>query len=57
MLCDVHFVAIEMVHGKVIGRVRWMGIHGVVEMRRQEGSMVWMRHRGGGRIHDETLSG
>ena len=34
MLSDIHFVIVERVHRKVIGRVRWMGFHGMVEMSR-----------------------
>jgi len=57
MLGDVHFVIVEGVHGKVVGRVGWMVIHGLVEMGGQESAMVLMREWGGGGIDGhETVS-
>jgi hypothetical protein len=57
VLSTVHFVVVERVHGKVVSRVGWMVIHGLVVVGGQESAMVLMRERGGGRIDGhETVS-
>jgi hypothetical protein len=57
VVSNVHFVAVEMVHGKVVSRVGWMVIHGLVKVGGQESAMVLMRKRGGGGIDGhETVS-
>ncbi len=57
VLGNVHFVVVERVHGKVVSRVRWVVIHGLVEVGGQESAMVLMRERGGGGIDGhETVS-
>jgi hypothetical protein len=57
VLSDVHFVIFKGVHGEVIGRMRWVVINGLVEMGRQESTMVLMRDWGRGGIDGhETVS-
>ena len=57
VLSNVHFVVVEWVHGKVVSRVRWMVIHGLVKVGGQESAMVLVREWGGGGIDgDETVS-
>jgi hypothetical protein len=62
VLSNVHFVVVKRVHGKVVSRVGWMVIHGLVEMGWQESAIVLMRERrvrerGRGRINGhETVS-
>jgi hypothetical protein len=54
---NVHFVVVERVHGKMVSRVGWMVIHGLVKVGGQEGAMVLMRERGGAGIDGhETVS-
>jgi hypothetical protein len=54
VLSNVHFVVVERVHGKMVSRVGWMVIQGLVKMGGQESAIVLMRERGGGGIdrHD-----
>lgn len=59
VVSNVHFVVVKRVHGKVVSRVGWIVIHGLVVVGGQEGAMamVLMRERGGGRIdRHETVS-
>jgi len=57
VLSNVHFVVVERVDGKVVSRVGWMVIHGLVKVGGQEGAIVLMRERGGDRIdRQETVS-
>jgi len=57
VLSNVHFVVVERVHGKVVSRVGWMVIHGLVKVGGQESAMVLVRERGGGGIdRHETVS-
>jgi hypothetical protein len=53
---NVHFVVVERVHGKVVSRVGWVVIHGLVKMGGQESAMVLVRERGGGIDRHETVS-
>ena len=53
VVSNVHFVVVEMVHGKVVSRVGWIVIHGVVKVGGQESAMVLMRAGIGGH---ETVS-
>lgn len=57
VLSYVHFVIVERVHGKVVSRVGWMVIQGLVKVGGQESAMVLMRERGRGGIdRHETVS-
>ncbi len=57
VLSNVHFVVFERVHGKVVSRVRWVVIHGLVKVGGHESAIVLMRERGGGGIdRHETVS-
>lgn len=57
VLSNVHFVVVERVDGKVVSRVGWMVIHGLVKVGGQESAIVLMRERGGDGIdRHETVS-
>ena len=54
VVSDIHIVTIERLQRKVINRVRWKVIHGLVKVGGQESAMVLVNERGGGGIdgHD-----